>query len=109
MAKLREEDDRVNQNKKNVQNTIKQMSRTHIAAVKVQRMYKRKMAAREAALQGTHARTHAHTHVHTHATTFVSNQTQPRQMLCCSLSLPADMWTVWVVQSASGRTSRWAV
>lgn len=52
MAKLREEDDRVNPNKQHVQNTIKQMSRTHTAAIRVQRMYKRKMAAREAALQG---------------------------------------------------------
>jgi hypothetical protein len=52
MAKLREEDDRVNPNKQHLQNTIKHMSRQHLCAVKVQRMYKRKLAVREAAAAG---------------------------------------------------------
>lgn len=52
MAKLREEDDRVNPNKVHLQNTIKQMSKQHLCAVRLQRVYKRKVAAREALRAG---------------------------------------------------------
>lgn len=52
MAKLREEDDRVNPNKAHLQNTIKQMSKQHLCAVRLQRVYKRKVAAREALRAG---------------------------------------------------------
>ena len=52
MAKLREEDDRVNSNKAHLQNTIKQMSKQHTCAVTLQRVYKKKLAAREAARAG---------------------------------------------------------
>ena len=48
MAKLREEDDRVNSNKLHLQNTIKHMSKQHVCAVRLQRAFKRKQAAREA-------------------------------------------------------------
>lgn len=52
MAKLREEDDRANPNKQHLHNTITQMSKQHMCAVKLQRVYKRKAAAREAMRQG---------------------------------------------------------
>ena len=48
MAKLREEDDRVNANKLHLQNTIKHMSKQHLCAVRLQRTFRRKQAAREA-------------------------------------------------------------